>query len=170
MNRFAQMPPAADNQERSFELLPDGTYTALLEVATLEDAAVWVDGVKTETTVPAIKLTFSVTEQEWMNRKLWKTLRFDADGFDKAAQQLVALGVWEKAAKGKSEDESLQIAAHELHKLTHNAYAKLYVGTFNERNWCKVISIEEAQTSVASEKKELVNHAPQFDTKEELPF
>ena len=166
MNRFNNKPTFGNND---FENLAEGTYDAILEAAVLDDVAVWENGSDTGKKTTGIKLTFRITQDEGKNRKQWKTLKFNSDKeFEKASEQLVHLGVWDEASKAGDETACIEKAAHLLYGLVEKAQVVLYVGEFNNRNYCKVQKLRE--TTVAGPTAGLTNHAPVMDASEEIPF
>ena len=169
MNRFNKA-PAQDE----FALIPDGTYDAILENAVMDDVAVWVDGKDTGEKTTGIKLTFRLISDGVKNRKTFKTLKFNTDkDFEVASNQLDHLGVWDIAKTGADEAACINLAATEIFKMVEGPMIVLYVGNFNDRNYCKIQKTRTAETA------QPVNHAPQatqmpappqFDADAKLPF
>jgi len=168
MNRFNNEP-----SKDEFALVPKGTYDALLENAVMDDVAIWENGADTGRKTTGIKLTYRIISETAMNRKMFSTLKFNNDDdFSKASNQLDHLGVWDSASKGSDESACIELAATALYKMVEGPIIVLYVGEYNERNYCKVQKLRGTTMSAVNE---VQNHAPisappQMNKDERLPF
>jgi hypothetical protein len=162
-----------EQEQQTYELLPDGKYEAIVHNATID-----------ETKTPyVLKVTYEIVEEgKYKNRKLFQQFTFQESAKKYLMWQLGVLGAWQFGKAANSEEEAVRLMTQAVFNMVNEVYVMLKVSRreYEGKEYQNAIvdhvidKFDGSDSPVNQPKKELVNHAPVSppvtDLNEEIPF